>query len=60
MTVVKRGYEDGYNDIDVDDCRQIPIARKANPRRWEGQYNDPDRIKIGKTVKADRTALLII
>lgn len=59
MPVVKRGYESGYDNINFDDIKQLPITRNLGRRYWQGQYNDPDRIEIGKTLKADMVALLI-
>lgn len=59
MPVVKRGHESGYDNISLSAFRQLPITRDPNHQRWQGQYNDPNRIELGKTLKTDMVALLI-
>ena len=41
MRVVVQGYEDGYDDLSLEQLSKVKIALNIGQQRWEGTHGDP-------------------
>ena len=42
LRVVVNGYEEGYDDLSVDQITRIRISLNTGKRHWEGVHGHPD------------------
>ncbi len=40
LRVVVNGYENGYDDLTLEQITQVKIALNTGKHRWEGQHDD--------------------
>ena len=60
LRVVVNGYEEGYDDLEMEHLSVVEIALNTGKHRWEGQHGDPNGLSGSAPGDAEVVAALVL